>query len=148
MGEKAGIQKGSRKSGTMNGFGVAVKSILVLLGSLLLLMVSSCEDMEGDFYEATLSKEGYLRMEVQNLFRDAIFLNTQECPDNYAAGLYGIERVLSEEVIQVRYEKSSVQTCYLMLLVTPCGLDVSNTVVATNLYRSVIRNCGLEPLGL
>ena len=89
------------------------------------------------------------REEAKSLLQMAIQINMyQTCPGNvnFNAGTYALEAVVPNELTQSRYTRGSIDLCFAALAVTPCNLEPdSNATILGNLYRSVLRSCGLEP---
>ena len=73
--------------------------------------------------------------------QEAVSLDLEICPGNHYAGLYAINGVIPQMLDQPRYIRSTVDTCEVALLLTPCGLDLTDQTNFLNLYRAVLQSC-------
>lgn len=104
----------------------------------------SCSNLDTEFQSAVTGIEMVEREYVVSSFETAILINGAICPENQAEAYYAREEVVRSEVRKSIYVKSTADNCQVLLLATPCGFSTREPLLTGNLYRSIIRTCGLQ----
>lgn len=114
------------------------------VASALIFQSAGCSNVTMDLQEIFTGEERVDRKYTIERMKLGILANIQICPGNQAAGLYAMESVLPHEISRENYIASTVEACSVILSVTPCGQNISDPLIGTNLYTAIIRSCGLR----
>jgi hypothetical protein len=123
----------------------------IIPASLLALSVLSlqqCSNADETSHKLAEGEAVISRQDAIQKFRMGAYLNADSCPSNYYPALYAVESAFPSEVNSPYYTAASVESCFLLLLATPCAPNPDTKLVLMNLYRSVIRYCGLKEAAL
>jgi len=123
---------------------MSVRSAAILLLSFLP-GIFSCGSFGNEELELFYSGKIITRGQAKAELGAAVAVNYTNCPQNATAGIYATDYTIPTELNHVHYKKDSVDSCAILLMITPCGLNPSaNPVYLANLYRAVVRGCNLK----
>ncbi len=112
---------------------------------------SGCVWMEPSVLGAWYGEPVINREEAKNELRTAVRLNLATCPANNTPGLYAIEALIPREINHLRYFRTSIENCALVLLLVPCGGRIQveardQDQISAQLYLPALRACNPRPI--